>query len=233
MTTQPHESYVSTDAREERVLHDLRHLLTCLQVAVADLGDQVQELGQAGEGLSNHRRKDLCQTLTIIEQASRLTSHVVRAEEPMPWEEEESSSSLPNAVTVALESVRPLVPTGCIIAIRMPPLPRVLGNEKDLATVLFNLLLNACEAVRHKGATPGNVIEVKAERDRQQVQLTIRDSGVGLRAGMRTKPGCPIGLEICREILASSGGDLELYQASSGGCIAQVRLPLAEPAVVG
>lgn len=89
-------------------------------------------------------------------------------------------------------------------------------------------------AIKH-GLEPkvdGGRIEVRAERDGDQLVLTVRDTGVGLAAP--GEPGTRFGLQQVRDRLATlyaSGASLQLADAgdAEGGVRATVRLPLSSP----
>ena len=214
----------SIDA-ERRLLHDMRHLLACMEMSVSHLAQQVGQASLPGARLNASRAAEMREQLSAIEHSSRLASHVVsrperRATSP---EAERQVAQLSNALSLALNSVRPMVPVGCAVAVRVPELPMVRGNERDLATVLFNLLLGASESIRRKPGIAG-LIQVTAECGSQAIRLSVRDNGAPKQEPGAPHDRQPMGLAICHEILGDVGGNLELYATRSGGCIAQVWL---------
>jgi signal transduction histidine kinase len=113
----------------------------------------------------------------------------------------------------------------------------VLGDASRLRQVLIILLDNA---VRH---TPrGGIITVSVARAGGQVCLAVRDTGPGIRPGdlphvferfyradqARGGEGTGLGLSIAREIAVAHGGRLTAANASEGGAIFTLIVPLHE-----
>lgn len=98
-----------------------------------------------------------------------------------------------------------------------PHLPAVHADPIQIEQVLVNLIRNAAEAV-HECGEPDRVLVITTGRDGQDVQVAVRDRGVGMtdeqlsqagKAFFTTKPeGTGIGLAISRRIIAEHGGRL-------------------------
>lgn len=112
----------------------------------------------------------------------------------------------------------------------------VPADPRRLQQVLLNLLLNARDA-----SPAGGLIRVRVGRDRGQARLEVEDEGAGLGgrteaelfAPFRTtkEKGSGLGLTVARQIAAAHGGALALRERGEGrGAVAELRLPLAEPA---
>jgi two-component system, NtrC family, sensor kinase len=111
----------------------------------------------------------------------------------------------------------------------------VSGLAGQLQQVFFNILLNAAQAMRGQGT-----VCISSEQvDDDWVQITIRDTGPGLPAGLSQeifKPffttkasgeGTGLGLAICTEIVLEHGGTIWVESPSGGGACFHVRLPFA------
>jgi two-component system NtrC family sensor kinase len=103
----------------------------------------------------------------------------------------------------------------------------------ELQQVLFNLLLNAAQAMQGRG-----LIEASTERDAGgRIRVRVRDSGPGIAEEnlqrifepfFTTKPpgeGTGLGLAICYEIVHELGGSLVAGNHSAGGACMELILP--------
>jgi PAS domain S-box-containing protein len=118
-------------------------------------------------------------------------------------------------------------------------------DEVRLGQVLVNLLVNAAQAIA-PGHVAQNEVTISARTGPQgHVVLEMRDSGSGMPAEVQrrifdpfftTKPvgaGTGIGLSICRGMVRSAGGDIEVESTVGKGTLFRVILPSAarpEPA---
>jgi len=111
--------------------------------------------------------------------------------------------------------------------------PNVLVAPSRLVQVFVNLLLNAADAMEGKGT-----LRVACREDGGKVLLSVTDHGPGVAKENRrkifdpfftTKPvgqGTGLGLPVCRAIVESFGGTLELAAGAEGeGATFVVALP--------
>src|SRR6185295_822448 len=111
----------------------------------------------------------------------------------------------------------------------------VLGDQVQVQQVLLNLVMNAIEAMSGVGDRARELVITTCNAERDQVQVTVEDSGVGLDPNMvqkifeafyTTKPGSMgMGLSICRSILQSHGGRLWATAKDGAGTIFHFTLP--------
>jgi len=111
----------------------------------------------------------------------------------------------------------------------------VLGDQVQVQQVLLNLIMNAIEAMSGVGDRARELVITTRNADRDQVQVTVEDSGAGLdpntvqkffEAFYTTKPGSMgMGLSICRSILQSQGGRLWSTARDGPGTIFCFTLP--------
>jgi CheY-like chemotaxis protein len=112
----------------------------------------------------------------------------------------------------------------------------VEGDPARLAEVVSNLLSNASRYTPERGR-----IEVSGRRDRDEVVIGVRDTGIGLRQEDiermfepfvqidATKGGLGIGLALVKGLVELHGGTISGQSEGPGqGCLFTVRLPVAE-----
>jgi hydrophobe/amphiphile efflux-3 (HAE3) family protein len=122
-------------------------------------------------------------------------------------------------------------------------LPDILGHENKLAQVIYNLVLNARDAIderRKEGESkPGSrVIRIHSFRENNRVAVTVSDTGVGIEKWMRARIFEPffttkemgkakgLGLSITSQIVRDHGGQIEVESEKGVGARFKVTFPL-------
>src|SRR5579875_176990 len=114
--------------------------------------------------------------------------------------------------------------------------PVVLGDPGELREVLVNLINNAADALPQ-----GGHIEVGCRPDGDQVELWVRDDGVGMPPEIQAhifepffttkgSEGTGLGLAVSYGIIASHGGTLRVESAPGEGTTMRLWLPAAPAA---
>ncbi len=103
-------------------------------------------------------------------------------------------------------------------------------DESMMREVLLNLLLNAGQAIGPEGH-----IAIAARAEREEDILEIRDDGPGIPPEQRQQifrpffttkaKGTGLGLPICKKIVESHDGTLEVVCPPEGGAVFRIRLP--------
>ena len=116
-------------------------------------------------------------------------------------------------------------------------LPEVLGDRVQLQQVLLNLILNAIDAIHPVVDRPRELGIRTISPSTGEVQLMVRDSGIGLDSLAQsrlfepfftTKPeGMGLGLSISRRIVEAHGGQLRATSNSDYGTTLMIVLPSA------
>jgi len=121
---------------------------------------------------------------------------------------------------------------------RLPAgLPPMVGDERLLHLLLFNLLENAVKFTGEGGA-----VEVEVQRRGEEMLAWVRDTGIGISqedqervfdkfftvdaGSARSYSGTGIGLYLAREVVAIHEGALRVESSSPRGTTFEVRLPL-------
>lgn len=118
-----------------------------------------------------------------------------------------------------------------------PDLEPVLGDGFQLEQVLVNLVDNAIKY------TDSGTVEVKVEREKGGVLITVRDSGVGIpnedreriferfyvvdKSRSRRLGGTGLGLSIVKHIVQAHGGEIGMESDLGRGTTFSVKLPRA------
>ncbi len=117
-----------------------------------------------------------------------------------------------------------------------PGLPPVAGDQSYLEQVVTNLLSNGL-----KYSAPGTELDVSAAEVDEEVEVRVRDRGIGLKAesqeavfgllfrtseGSRHAGGAGIGLYVCRRLMEAMNGRIWAESAPDKGTVFAFRLPL-------
>jgi len=111
-----------------------------------------------------------------------------------------------------------------------PVAPIVRVDPRQMEQVFLNLLLNACQAMAHRGS-----ITFTTGTDRVMAEVSLTDTGPGIppdrlihifQPFFTTRAqGTGLGLAICRKLVEAHGGTIEADSPPGGGARFTVRLP--------
>jgi two-component system NtrC family sensor kinase len=114
----------------------------------------------------------------------------------------------------------------------------VVADPHQIEQVFLNIINNAVDAVLETGR-PGK-LRIRVYSQRGEVCAQFADDGPGIKDPKRifdpfytTKSvgkGTGLGLSICYGIVKEHGGDITAHNASEGGAVIEVRLPMAAAA---
>jgi signal transduction histidine kinase len=109
-------------------------------------------------------------------------------------------------------------------------LPSVLVVDNQIQQVIFNIFLNAMEAMPN-----GGTINLKTSSNQQDVSIFIEDTGLGIAEDQREmifepfvsfkEKGLGLGLTVSYGIVTAHGGSLELMPSSGDGACFRLLLP--------
>lgn len=119
-----------------------------------------------------------------------------------------------------------------------PDLPQVMGDGDQLGQVATNLLVNAQQALMEREAPRRLRVATRFDPAANAAVLSVADNGPGVPAELRarifepsftTKPtgvGTGVGLSMCRGVVESHGGTIEIEETPGGGATFVIALPL-------
>lgn len=200
----------------EPLTHDLANALFALE---ASLSPQADADSQACQAAIKH-------TSALLVRLRAICSGAIEA--------------APDRIDVktVLEEMYDLLQLVCGSGVRVllnthQPLPRVRAYERSLERALLNLVLNACEAMHHKGELH---VSAHFEEDRSApcVVICVEDDGPGLSRpiaaqmfdrGFTSKPGDGRGLGLDSVVQAMSrvGGSVRSRPSTLGGAAFELR----------
>jgi signal transduction histidine kinase len=209
--------------------HEVKNLLTpVVSYAQYALDRNDQELMQKAveSALKNARNAaDLC------ERIMRMAGD----------EDDASDCALRPVIEDALACLgRGLERDGINLLIEVDPAIRVRMNPIDLQQVLYNLAINARQAMLDRGGS----LTIRAASADGRITLTVTDTGCGIRSDelerifepfFSTKRGedrpdrrgAGLGMTICRQLIENSGGMLEVASRWGEGTAFSLTLPAA------
>lgn len=148
-----------------------------------------------------------------------------------------STTSVVKEVTELVKRARKVAESHSIQIQLKVPTQEVNAQIDPLAfrQVIFNLLLNAIEAISEAGSIFLNIN--LAGRHKEWVEIEIIDTGRGMSSKTlkrafepfftTKREGTGLGLSICRRIIDQAGGKIKIQSREGKGTIVKVQLPLA------
>ncbi|MFL5340760.1 MAG: PAS domain S-box protein [Gemmataceae bacterium] len=241
------EALREADRRKDEFLavlaHELRNPLAPVRSALQIMrlaGDNRYAVEQA-RSMMERQVQQMVRLVDDLLDVSRITRGNV--------ELKKERVALSSVVATAVETSRPLIEAArheLHVAIPAETV-ELEADATRLAQVLSNLLNNAA-----KYSDPGGKIWVTAQRDGPQVEVGVRDTGIGIpremlprvfdlftqvdRGSDKTQGGLGVGLSLVRNLVEMHGGSVSAHSDGPGrGSEFTIRLPLAaeRPAAAG
>jgi PAS domain S-box-containing protein len=202
------------------IAHELRNPLSGIRMAIYYLQRTVPE-----------SESKLREHLRLIDQAAREAEQIITDLTAM------SRGTPPEKKPIALDQIvadvrgRINSPAGIQWKEQYQPQPMVVAvDPAQFELVLKNLFVNAITAMRENG-----VISIAGNRTEEYDEILVADDGPGVPSEARDqvfewlyttkRSGMGIGLALCRQIVESHGGTMELLDTQLGATF-RIRLPL-------
>ncbi len=228
------------DRRKDEFLatlaHELRNPLAPIRngLQLLRLAPPGSELAEQARAMMERQTMQLVRLVDDLLEVSRITTGKL--------ELRKEAVALAAVLASAVETSRPLIEAGGhALHIDVPSEAiTVEGDAVRLAQVMANLLNNAAKYTERNGR-----IELAVRRDGSEVEIAVRDNGIGIDASMLSKVfelftqagntpaqqgGLGIGLTLARTLVELHGGRIEARSAGLGrGSEFVVRLPASGP----
>lgn len=216
-----------------RLAHEIRNPLSSLDIHVQlleeDLAGASPELHEKTSSRFEIIRGELHRLENIVKHFLSLTG---------PSSLDLRPDDISKVVNHVCELLRPEAASrGIEIHTYIPDaLPLVNMDSAQMTQALLNLMINAIQAIERNGR-----VELRAAVDEQAgvLSITIQDTGPGIPANNQstvfepfytTKPeGSGLGLWIVQQVVIAHGGAIGISNASGGGAVFKVHLPLERP----
>lgn len=209
-----------------RIAHEIKNPLTPIQLSAERLkrrySDQIKEGNETFQNCVD----------TIIRQVNHIGQMVGEfssfARMPLPTMKPEDLVKICKEEIFLQKDSHPEIEFKFNTSLKKLPF---LCDRGQIGQVLTNLLKNAIEAIELKGSSDGK-IEVFLDDNGAQVDLEVRDNGIGLPSEGRerlTEPyitfqdkGTGLGLAIVKKIVEDHGGNLSFKDAPNGGAVVSI-----------
>ena len=143
--------------------------------------------------------------------------------------------------TVLLLKNSPGCREGISIVQNADPFLEIKADPQQLRQVLWNLMLNACQAIREGGAITVTANEPESSSDELDwCEITVSDTGEGISPEHMEKlfdpffttkaEGTGLGLAVVYRIIEDHGGMIDVESENGKGSTFRVRLPVEEAA---
>ena len=203
--------------------HELRTPLTALRLRLENLERHVGDDGKPGLDAAAAEVERLSGLVDSLLALARADAGTAPAE----------TVDLAAAARRRCEAWEPVLTRGVRLELDAPTaVPARAGGDR-VAQVLDNLISNALPA-----APADTAIVVTARSAGPWGELRVRDAGAGMTDEQKARafdrfwrarpgPGSGLGLAIVRRLVEIDGGTIHLEDATGGGLVAVVRLPVA------
>ncbi|HJN72732.1 MAG TPA: ATP-binding protein [Myxococcota bacterium] len=223
------------------VAHEIRNPLTHLSGNLAVLKRELRAMRArlVARGVELERIEWVDEMLTTVAEACQGSDRVATIVEELRTSSHSDESSLEpvdplNVLDAAINMASTQFRHHAELERAFRPVPAVLANETRLAQVFVNLLINAAHATSDRDNAR---ITVRSDLRPEGIVFEVSDNGPGIdpkdadrifEPFYTTKPigiGTGLGLPICRRIVRSFDGDIEVAATSSAGTTMRVTLP--------
>ena len=209
--------------------HDLRNPLQSIENATYYLKNELQHTP-----LPTPNRKKIMGMLKVLNDSVNYADRIIADLRDFSTTRKPTlkRADINTIVKEALSQIR--LPENVELITEMSSLPELKVDRDMLKRVFFNLALNGVQALKEKGGT----LKVSTRRTKGFVEVSFRDSGVGIPKQNMEKiftpffttkaRGIGMGLPICKKFVEAHGGSIQVESKEGEGSTFTVKLPLSK-----
>lgn len=175
----------------------------------------------------------LRESIEGVDRVSRIVANLKRFSSVDRSEEE--NVDLNDTIRAVCEIAEAQAGRKLEVDLKLAPLPQVPCRPGDIAQALMHLMVNAAQAYHDKDTA---TVRVRSAQDGDHVVVTIDDSGCGVPevnlprlfdpffTTREVGTGTGLGLTVCRDVVLSHGGTIEVTSEVGKGTRVTLRLPV-------
>jgi len=219
------------------VAHEINNPLTYVQLSAHRLSRLIDKLGVPRETLAELRNHlaGIHHGLGRVASITQLLRAFVTDDSDAP-----GPVDLDVVIAQALKMVDNDLRHAARLVRELAPTPPVTGSAPRLEQVVVNVLINAIKALPPDAAARHEIFVGKAQVG-DRVTVTIRDTGCGIPASLRSRifepffttrdvgHGMGLGLSVSKTIVEKYGGDIEVDSIENAGTTVRIHLPIRVP----
>jgi PAS domain S-box-containing protein len=203
--------------------HDLRNPLTAIKNAAYYL-DRKQSTSM------DEKTKEMFKVInSSIEHANKIITNLLEYSKEITLEIEEATpKSLLDYILLMIQ-----IPSNVKILDRTEDEPTIWVDSNKIERVFINLIKNAIDAMPERGT-----LEIRSRQIGEDIEFTFTDTGAGMSEQTKAKMFMPLfttkaqgmgfGLAICKRIIESHGGKIEVESEQGKGTTFTVTLPIEQ-----
>lgn len=205
------------------ITHEIRNPLASIKGAIEIISEEIS--------IESPRREFITVIEREVDRLNKLVDEFLRFARPRAAEK--VLANLNQLIASVVNFVSPQAAKAGVTLVANPhnDLPLVPIDTDQLQQVLLNLILNAIQAM-----PTGGLVEITCEPVLDQVEIRVRDRGIGIIPEQHSKVfepffttkanGSGLGLPIAYQLVKQNGGELKLLEIEPPGSLFVVSLPL-------
>lgn len=211
--------------------HEIKNPMNSIIINIEVLRNALLELTSGSDSPASQRAKKY---LDVIEDEIRRLDKVIRGF--LDFARPSQSTKVKFKLAPVIESILEFMSNELrqrgiqVLKNLADPPPSLVANSDQIKQALFNLILNAIQAMPNGGA-----LRITLEETEAEVILSIEDSGQGIDDAVKSKifdpyfttkaKGSGLGLSVVKRVIRDHGGRIEVQSTIRKGSVFTLRFP--------